>query len=76
MKSCQELRVCGSRGKLSKPDEISTLWEETLPPNKVVLTRFETGDAVYNGVVTAGVQVSTPNKMVGKARQTLKYRES
>lgn len=36
---------------------------------KVVLTRFETGDAVYTGVVTAGVQVSTSNKMVGKARQ-------
>ena len=50
-----------------KPDEISTLWEETLPPTKVVLTRFETGDAVYIGVVTAGVQVSTSNKMVGNA---------
>ena len=52
-----------------KPDEISTLWEETSPPNKVVLTRFETGDAVHIGVVTAGVQVSIPNKMVGKARR-------
>ena len=39
-----------------KSDEIPTLWEETLPPIKVVLTRFETGNAVYTGVVTALVQ--------------------
>ena len=38
-----------------KSDEIPALWEETLPPIKVVLARFETGNAVHIGVVTAGV---------------------
>lgn len=38
-----------------KSDEIPALWEETLPPIKVVLTRFETGNAAHLRGVTAGV---------------------
>ena len=42
-----------------KSDEILALWEETLPPNKVVLTEFEIGKTRHIGVVMvgAGVQI-------------------
>lgn len=64
MKPCQELRVCGLRGELSKSDETPRYGRKNRSPRCRAQT--EMPDI---RVLTGWRAMSTPNKMVGKARQ-------